>query len=136
MEIGMPVSIKPINSEKMIHALAISTPANRSAKGIAMITIGRSAGQRGPGGGTATAAVVIGPPRLRLSPLRSALGPQRGSDSRLGTALRRSWSGLLAIDRPVSHPLSSALTRKSTRAARLGFARLAHGAASLQLIDL
>ncbi len=55
----MPVSIKPINSEKMIHALAMSTPANRSAKGIAMITIGRSAGQRGPGGGTATAAVVM-----------------------------------------------------------------------------
>src|SRR5256885_1786776 len=34
--------------------------------------------------------LTCGPSRLRLSPLRSALGPRRGSNSRLGTALRRS----------------------------------------------
>src|SRR5205823_7530057 len=34
--------------------------------------------------------MLIGPPRLRLSPLRYALGPLRGSNSHLGTALRRS----------------------------------------------
>src|SRR5438552_18797848 len=36
-----------------------------------------------------------GPPRLRLSPLRC---PPRGSNSRLGAALRRSWTPTLAAN--------------------------------------
>ena len=38
IEIGMPVSISPISSAKMIHALARSTPASLSATGMPMMS--------------------------------------------------------------------------------------------------
>src|SRR5438552_3812790 len=89
IEIGIPVSIRPNSSAKMIQALAMSTPASFSATGTAISTGGISAGQREcPGAGDAGRAVLTGPPRLRLAPLRC---PQkRGRNSRLGAALRRS----------------------------------------------
>src|SRR5258705_11412966 len=51
--------------------------------------------------------MLCGPPRLRphwpIRPLRSALGPQRGSNSRLGTALRRSYDLEIALQFPIGH---------------------------------
>ena len=47
IEIGIPVSIRPNSSAKMIHAFAIGTPASLSATGIAISSGGISAGQRG-----------------------------------------------------------------------------------------
>src|SRR4051812_22416285 len=60
IEIGMPVSIRPISNPKMIHALLMSTPAKRNSTGSSTMTGGISAGQRGAlelGGGTS--AVVL-----------------------------------------------------------------------------
>ncbi len=55
IEIGIPVSIRPNSSAKMIHALLIGTPASLRTIGIAIRTGGISAGQReaatGPGTG-------------------------------------------------------------------------------------
>src|SRR6266567_338385 len=66
IEIGMPVSIRPNSSAKMIQALATSAPASLSTPGIAISTGGISAGQRGcPTGAGAGMAVVIAPPPLR-----------------------------------------------------------------------
>ncbi len=87
IEIGIPVSIRPNSSEKMIHALLTGMPMSFIATGIAISTGGISAGQRGAVSGTVGTRAVIVPPRLRLSPLRC---PPRGSNSRLGTARRRS----------------------------------------------
>src|SRR5213595_2023398 len=42
---------------------------------------------------TRAAALISGPPRLRLTPLRSALGPQRGSNSRCGIVTRAAGEG-------------------------------------------
>src|SRR5436190_15822906 len=68
IEIGMPVSIRPKRSAKMIHALATSTPASLSSTGIAINTGGISAGQRGfPGTGPAGSAVLIRVARRRRS---------------------------------------------------------------------
>src|SRR5690242_18712843 len=68
IEIGMPVSMRPISSAKMIHALPSSMPVSFSATGIAMIAIGRSAGQRGASPGTVGAAALMNAPHsLRSS---------------------------------------------------------------------
>ena len=47
IEIGMPVSMSPNSSEKMIHALLIGTPASLSSSGRTRMTRGTRAGQRG-----------------------------------------------------------------------------------------
>ncbi|HSS71334.1 MAG TPA: hypothetical protein VLQ46_11890 [Casimicrobiaceae bacterium] len=46
IEIGIPVSIRPNSSAKMIHAFARSAPASLSATGRPIITIGNRPGQR------------------------------------------------------------------------------------------
>ncbi len=67
IEIGMPVSIRPISREKMIHALLTSTPASLSTTGMAMRTGGISPGQRGAlgsvAGPSALAVLIAGPLR-------------------------------------------------------------------------
>jgi hypothetical protein len=66
IEIGIPVSIRPKSRAKMIHALAMSTPASFSSAGIAINTGGINAGHRGCSGTSGAGdAVLIGPPRLR-----------------------------------------------------------------------
>jgi len=59
IEIGMPVSISPISSEKMIHALLIGTPASFSNKGRTRMTSGISAGQRGASSRAGATSVLI-----------------------------------------------------------------------------
>src|SRR5512143_3460939 len=59
IEIGIPVSIRPNSSAKMIQALLISTDASLSATGIPISTGGISAGQRGALAGTGGTSVVI-----------------------------------------------------------------------------
>ena len=66
IEIGIPVSIRPKSSAKMIHALLIGTPASLRTTGIAIRTGGISAGQReagaaGPGPGTGRTALMACP---------------------------------------------------------------------------
>ncbi len=68
IEIGMPVSIRPNSSAKMIHGLAIGTPASFSTTGMAISRTGISAGQRGAFSGTGgtSVALIAGPlPRRR-----------------------------------------------------------------------
>ena len=59
IEIGIPVSIRPNSSAKMIHAFAIGTPASFNTTGMAIITGGRSAGQRGASAGTGATSVLM-----------------------------------------------------------------------------
>src|SRR6185295_18292490 len=59
IEIGIPVSIRPNSSEKMIHAFAIGTPASFNTTGMAIITGGMRAGQRGASAGTGATSVLI-----------------------------------------------------------------------------
>src|SRR5690242_10591692 len=87
IEIGIPVSISPNSSAKMIQAFATSTPASLSSTGIAISAGGINAGHRAwPGTGEAGSAVLTGPPRVALWALRCRQGPR----SRTGTARRRS----------------------------------------------
>src|SRR4029453_17128652 len=68
IEIGIPVSIRPISSEKMIQALLMSTPASFSTTGIEIRTGGISPGQRGASAGTGGTSVVVisaSPDRVR-----------------------------------------------------------------------
>ena len=68
IEIGIPVSIRPNRSAKMIHGLAIATPASFSPTGIPIRSGGMSAGQRGASAGTGATSVLICaplPPRRR-----------------------------------------------------------------------
>ena len=63
IEIGIPVSIRPNSSAKMIQALLIGTPANSRSAGIAINTGGMRAGQRGCAATVAGAAVfMVSPP--------------------------------------------------------------------------
>ena len=59
MEIGMPVSIRPNSSVKMIQPLATVTPASFSTSGMAIRTGGISAGQRGAFAGTGGTSALI-----------------------------------------------------------------------------
>ena len=71
IEIGIPVSIRPNSSAKMIQAFAIGTPASFSTTGMAISTGGMSAGQRGAFAGTgATSVLICVPPSLRLAGCR------------------------------------------------------------------
>ena len=58
IEIGIPVSMRPNRSAKMIQALATSTPASLSPMGRPMRAIGKRPGQRGPGAGWATLVMI------------------------------------------------------------------------------
>ena len=67
IEIGIPVSIRPISSAKMIHALLSGMPVSFITTGIAISTGGISAGQRGAlaGTGGTRVALICGPLRSR-----------------------------------------------------------------------
>src|SRR5438046_3777381 len=60
--------------------------------------------------------LTCGSPRLRLAPLRSSLCPQRGSNSRLGTALRRSSSCASRRDPHVLRKKIEACNREERKA--------------------
>ena len=94
IEIGIPVSIRPNSSAKMIHALSIGTPASLSTTGIAIRTGGISAGQRGAcdGARAGTSGAHGLPPRDRR---RMEVGVQRvGAELRsMPSTCATSWCG-------------------------------------------